>query len=151
MFASALLLQIERYNNLEVQVRDEFDEMQTRNDWLKNANSALAALRANRPNDDKAFHGYGAFVDAQGKTQGVFPWMVDNGIAIARDGAGCQADFDGAISNLKARIDTVNSESQMALIRLQSLMDKLNQCIEFATNLLSKDNKSKENILANIR
>ncbi|MER8448303.1 hypothetical protein NKH52_34830, partial [Mesorhizobium sp. M1066] len=62
-----------------------------------------------------------------------------------------QSDFDAAISNLKARVDTMNSDSQMELIRLQSLMDKVNQCVELATNLLAKDGKSKENILGNIR
>ncbi|NRP75959.1 hypothetical protein ILFOPFJJ_06883 [Ensifer psoraleae] len=147
----ALLLQIERYNVLGSQLRDEFEDMKKRNDWLKTANAALAELRVCRPNNDKEFHGYGSFKDAQGKPQGVFPWMVKNGIAIAGNGNGYQADFDAAISNLKARIDTVNSESQMSLIRLQSLMDKVNQSVELATNLLAKDSKVKENILGNIR
>ncbi|RMC62476.1 hypothetical protein [Sinorhizobium meliloti] len=149
--AMALLLQIERYNILDAQAVDEFEDMQKRNDWLKTANAALASLRVNRPNNDEDWHGYGAFVDAQGKRQGVSAWMVDNGIAIANDGSGGQPNFDGAISNLKARIDTVNSDSQMALIRLQSLMDKVNQSVELATNLLVKDTKAKEIILGNIR
>ncbi|MES0139422.1 hypothetical protein NKJ88_31465 [Mesorhizobium sp. M0016] len=152
--ALALQLQVERYNNLQDQVRDEFDDMQKRNDWLKNANSALAALRANRPADDKKVQGYGTFVDAQGNTQNVHQWMLANGIAIEQnknDTAGVQSEFDSAISNLKGRVDTVNSESQMALIRLQSLMDKVNHCVELATNLLAKDGKAKEIILGNIR
>lgn len=170
--ALALLLQIERYNTLKDQVRDEFEDMQKRNDWLKTANSALAALRANRPADDKASKKYGTFVDAQGKTQNIHQWMLANGIPIEQneaprslfkrkfaeklnkpkdDATGVQSEFDAAVSNLKARIDTMNSESQMALIRLQSLMDKVNQCVELATNLVAKDGKAKENILGNIR
>ncbi|MBB6413999.1 hypothetical protein [Mesorhizobium sangaii] len=151
--ALALLVQIERYNRLEDQVRDEFKDMQKRNDWLKTANSALAALRANRP-ADKGIRSYGEFVDAHGKTQNTHQWMLANGIAIeqnAGDTSGVQSDFDAAISNLKASIDTANSETQMALIRLQSLMDKVNQCLELTTNLVAKDGKAKENILGNIR
>ncbi|QND62140.1 hypothetical protein BPNPMPFG_006764 (plasmid) [Mesorhizobium sp. AR07] len=151
--ALALLVQIERFSLLEDQVRDEFDDMQKRNDWLKTANSALAALRANRP-DDKGIRSYGEFVDAHGETQNTHQWMLANGIAIeqkAGDTSGVQSDFDAAISNLKARIDTENSESQMALIRLQSLLDKVNRCVELATNLVAKDGKAKENIIANIR
>lgn len=153
MSALALLVQIERFSLLEDQVRDEFDDMQKRNDWLKTANSALAALRANRP-DDKGIRSYGEFVDAHGETQNTHQWMLANGIAIeqkAGDTSGVQSDFDAAISNLKARIDTENSESQMALIRLQSLLDKVNRCVELATNLVAKDGKAKENIIANIR
>ncbi|RWP02738.1 hypothetical protein [Mesorhizobium sp.] len=155
--ALALLLQIDRYKNLQDQVRGEFGDMQKRNDALKTANSALAALRANRPADDKKPKEYGTFVDAQGETQYVYQWMLDNGMPIDADSkaqnesAGAQSKFDAAISNLKARIDTANSDSQMALIRLQSLMDKLNQCAELASNLLSKDGKAKENIIGNIR
>ncbi|MER8791407.1 hypothetical protein NKH71_26740 [Mesorhizobium sp. M0983] len=151
--ALALLVQIERFSLLEDQVRDEFDDMQKRNDWLKTANSALAALRANRP-DDKGIRSYGEFVDAHGETQNTHQWMLANGIAIeqkAGDTSGVQSDFDAATSNLKARIDTENSESQMALIRLQSLLDKVNRCVELATNLVAKDGKAKENIIANIR
>ncbi|WEX91756.1 hypothetical protein PZN02_006071 (plasmid) [Sinorhizobium garamanticum] len=152
--AMALLLQIERYNILDAQAKDEFEDMQKRNDWLKTANAALAALRVNRPGNDKDVKDYGTFVDAQGKTQNVHQWMLANGIPIEQnkgDTAGVQSEFDAAISNLKSRIDTVNSDSQMALIRLQSLMDKVNQSVELATNLLAKDTKAKEIILGNIR
>ncbi|GLS33049.1 hypothetical protein SAMN04488498_1464 [Mesorhizobium albiziae] len=152
--ALALLLQIERYNNLEVQVRDEFEDMQKRNDWLKTANSALAALRVNRPADDKAIKDYGTFVDPQGNTQNIHQWMLENGIPIEQnkgDAAGVQSEFDAAISNLKARIDTANSESQISVIHLQSLMDKVNQTVELASNLVAKDGKAKESILGNIR
>ncbi|RWX61813.1 hypothetical protein [Mesorhizobium sp. M2A.F.Ca.ET.039.01.1.1] len=128
--------------------------MRKRTDWLTDANSALAAIRANRPPNDKAIIQYGTFVDGQGKTHEVHQWMLENGIPIEQlgnDTAGIQSEFDAAIANLKARIDTVNSESQMDLIRLQSLMDKVKNCLELATNLLAKAGKAKENILANIR
>ncbi|MER9305838.1 hypothetical protein [Mesorhizobium sp. M0496] len=151
--ALAQRLQMERYDYLEHQLTDEFEDMEKLNDWLKSSNSALAELRVNRPADDKQENEYGTFVDAQGKTQSVHKWMIDNGIPIEKSGdtKGRQSDFDAAISNLKARVDTMNSDSQMELIRLQSLMDKVNQCVELATNLVAKDGKSKENILGNIR
>ncbi|AJC82204.1 hypothetical protein IE4803_PB00148 (plasmid) [Rhizobium etli bv. phaseoli str. IE4803] len=146
----ALLHIIGRFNYLEKQLRAEFGDMQKRTDWLNTSNSALAALRANRPDDENATKDYGTFVDAHGKTWRVVDFLRDNGIPNDKD-AGNQSDFDATISNLKARIDTENSESQILLIHLQSLMDKVNQCAELASNLLSKDGKAKDNILGNIR
>ncbi|WP_435926430.1 hypothetical protein ACSGFO_32345 [Mesorhizobium sp. WSM4083] len=125
--------------------------MKKRNDWLKSANDALAQLRVNRPINDK-MHAYGEITDPQGNKQTVYAWMLKNHIPVPYGiNSGSQQDFDAAISNVKAAIDTANSDSQMALIHLQSLMDKVNQCVQLTTNLVAKDGKVKENVMGNIR
>lgn len=176
-----MLVLMERHDIYLNQVRSEYDDMQARNNLLKDMNKALAALRANRPTDEKTAKDYGTFVDSQGKTQDVFEWMRQKGIPIeatedqqkrsltwgvnpnsdrfelmfddTQNGGkrGVQSQFDAAIQNLKASIDGANSEGQMALIYLQGLLDKLNQVAELMSNLLSKDQKIKEMIIGNSR
>ncbi|MGY4403841.1 hypothetical protein [Bradyrhizobium sp. USDA 3315] len=174
------LILMERHDIYQSQIRSQIDEMQARNNLLKDMNKALAVLRTNRPTDEKTAKDYGTFVDSQGKTQDIFEWMRGKGIPIeAQEGdkknvtwgvnpashkfelmltetengahRNVQSQFDAAINNLKAAIDSANSEGQMALIYLQGLLDKLNQVAELMSNLLSKDQKTKEVIIGNSR
>ena len=149
-----LLVQMERYDIMQSQVRDQFADAQKRNEWLKDANAALAALRTNRPTDDKAVKDYGQFTDSKGVKQDAHTWMLANGIAIettGNDKKGMASEFDAAIQNLKASIDSTNSDSQMDMIRLQGLMDKTNQSVDFMTNWIGKNNKSLDSVIGNIR
>jgi hypothetical protein len=56
-----------------------------------------------------------------------------------------------AIEKVKARMDSLNGDSQMDMIRMQSLVNKRDQAYEMATNLMSKDQKSKDAIISNLR
>ncbi|MCK1326400.1 hypothetical protein ACVWZV_009303 [Bradyrhizobium sp. GM5.1] len=149
--AIMMLVLMERHEIHQNQLLSEYHDMQARNSFLKDMNKALAALRANRPTDEKTAKDYGTFVDSQGTTQDVFDWMRQKGIPIDGDKRGVQSQFDAAINDLKASIDNSNSEGQMALIYLQGLLDKLNHVAELMSNLLSKDQKIKEIIIGNSR
>lgn len=172
-----MAIQMERSTILESQIRDQMADMKKRNDWLKQANDVLGIMRTNRPggasdpakeygsfkpnavvNDPGPFKGYldassGAKVDVEGKVS-VHGWFLANGVQIEQAGndtKGTQAEFDAAISNLKAQIDTVNSQSQMDMVRLQGLMDKRNQAFDMMTNFLSKTGKSLDSVIGNMR
>ncbi|MFH0302310.1 hypothetical protein AAFX91_35055 [Bradyrhizobium sp. 31Argb] len=154
LYSTMMLLMMERHGIYETQLRDSYASMQARNDLLKDMTSALATMRAERPNDEKTVWGYGDFIDSRGKTHSVYKFMQENGIAIEtvnNDVWGIQAEFDAAINNLKAAIDSANSEGQMAVISLQGLLDKINQVIELTSNVLSKEEKDKEAVIGNIR
>jgi hypothetical protein len=154
LYSTMMLLMMERHGIYETELRADYASMQARNDLLKDMNSALATLRAERPNDDKTVRAYGTFVDSQGKTRSVYEFLQSNGIAIEtnnHDVYGIQAEFDAAINNVKAAIDSANSEGQIAVISLQGLLDKLNQVTELTSNVLSKDEKAKEAVIGNIR
>ncbi|MFK4532020.1 uncharacterized protein (DUF849 family) [Bradyrhizobium ottawaense] len=125
--AMMMLIMMERHGIYETEIRADYASMQARNDLLKDMNSALAALRAERPNDEKTRNKYGIFIDSQGQNRAVDEFMAANGIAIKLSPDGSQADFDAAINNLKSAIDSANSEGQMAIISLQGVLDKLNQ------------------------
>ncbi|KYK44630.1 hypothetical protein A1D31_36580 [Bradyrhizobium liaoningense] len=154
LYATMMLLMMERHGIYETELRADYASMQARNNLLKDMNSALATLRAERPNDEKTVKAYGTFIDSQGKTRSVYEFMQANGIAtetVNNDIYGIQAEFDAAINNVKAAIDSANSEGQMAVISLQGLLDKLNQVTELTSNVLSKDEKAKEAVIGNIR
>lgn len=152
--ATMMLLMMERHGIYETELRADYASMQARNNLLKDMNSALATLRAERPNDEKTVKAYNTFIDSQGRTRSVYEFMQANGIAIevnSHDVYGIQAEFDAAINNLKSAIDSANSEGQMAIISLQGLLEKLNQVTELTSNVLSKDEKAKEAVIGNIR
>ncbi|WP_420969612.1 hypothetical protein [Bradyrhizobium sp. B120] len=154
LYSTMMMIMMERHGIYETELRAEYASMQARNNLLKDMNSALATLRAERPNDDKTVKAYGVFVDSQGKTQSVYRFMEANGIAIEHinnDVYGIQAEFEAAINNLKAAVDSANSESQMAVLYLQGLLDKLNRATELTSNFISKDSKAKEAVVGNIR
>ena len=165
-----VLVLMERYGIYQDLIRSAYDDMQARNNLLKDMNKALSVLRTNRPTDEKAAKDYGTFVDSQGTTQHVFEWMREKGIPIeatktkqlnpipipspdTQTGGkrGVQSQFDAAINNLKASIDGANSEGQMAMIYLQGLLGKHNDVAALMSNLLSKDQKIKEMIIGNFR
>ncbi|MET4608619.1 hypothetical protein ABIB90_008126 [Bradyrhizobium sp. JR4.1] len=148
------LVLMQRHDIYQNQIRSQTDDMQARNNLLREMNKALAALRTNRPTDGKSVRDYGSFVDSEGKTQDVFDWMQANGIAMESENSdkkGVQSQFDAAITNLKAAIDSDNSEGQVALIFMQGLLDKLSQVAALMSNLLAKDQKIKEIIIGNFR
>jgi hypothetical protein len=221
-----MAIQIERGNILDGQIRDQMADMQKRNEWLREANAALAAMRTARPaKEGDAAVGYGEFKNSDGQRVTVDEFFDANGIQLpgwdagsqasarsAREknaerdailalsqqrfagmeqlrqqiaaepdanrkaalerallikaqepvripgpsvtvptASGKQAQFDAAIQNLKGAIDTVNSQSQMDMVRLQGLMDKRNQAFDLITNSLSKFSKSMESVIGNMR
>jgi hypothetical protein len=150
-----LAIQVERGQILDNQIKDQMEEMQKRNEWLRDANAALGAMRAQRPTSEGGGAiSYGTFVDSKGTTQNVHDWMRANGVQIetkGNDKVGVQAEFDQAIQNLKSSIDTVNNQSQMDMVRLQGLMDKRNQAFDMMTNTISKTSKSLDGIIGNMR
>lgn len=60
-------------------------------------------------------------------------------------------EWDVAIQGLKNFTDKLNSNSQMDMIRLQSLMNKRDQAFEMMTNVLQKTSKLNGDIISNMR
>ncbi|MDR3210697.1 MAG: hypothetical protein LBU79_02125, partial [Planctomycetota bacterium] len=58
--------------------------------------------------------------------------------------------FEGNISNIKAKIETLNSDSQMDNIKLQNLLEKRNNAFEMATKVLDTNNQSVESVIRNL-
>jgi hypothetical protein len=240
-----MAIQIERATILDGQIKGQMGDMQKRNEWLKDANAALAALRSARPTekDGKVDYTELNFTTSAGETKNVVEWMEANGIATGldrpaiaeaeraksaldaqiafidqgaaegkwttegsghwfpyftdRDGNQVQTDnwaagkgyadfgqntanergtypaltslremvttdianlrgfdqneFDAAIANVKSSVDTVNTTSQMDMVRLQGLLDKRGQAFDLLSNTLSKLGKSMDTPIGNMR
>lgn len=58
--------------------------------------------------------------------------------------------IEGWIDGLKGNIDGLNSQGQLDMIRLQSIMNKRNESFEQMTNMMQKFNKARESIVRNI-
>jgi hypothetical protein len=84
---------MERSNILQNQVQDQMKDMQKRNEWLRDANAALAALRTARPTDASGTVSADqlkniTFTDTSGKTVNALEWAQANKIETGLDYAG---------------------------------------------------------------
>ena len=59
--------------------------------------------------------------------------------------------LEGWIDGLKGSIDGLNSQGQLDMIRLQSVMNKRNEAFEQMTNTMQKFSKARESIVGNLR
>ena len=59
--------------------------------------------------------------------------------------------LDNNVAALKGFMDTMNSQSQLDMIRLQGLINKRNQAFEMVSNALSKLSKPRDAIISNMR
>jgi len=136
-----MTLQAERADNINNQLMDQANLIKQKNALLKEANTILAAARKARAGGASAdeIADIDAFMEVFG---------IENDGNIQNDNT---AEWDQNIENIKGYIDTINSTSQLDMIRLQSLMNKYNQAFDMMTNMLSKFGKSKDSIIGNIR
>jgi hypothetical protein len=58
---------------------------------------------------------------------------------------------DDTIANAKAKLDGLNSSSQLEMLQFQSAMNRYNQSIEMITNMAAKFAKTLESIVGSMR
>lgn len=140
-----MALQMERAENLDAQLMDQANAIKQKNELLAQANAALVAARKAKKGDKTV---------TSEPTE--YRNFIDNHYPEGRDNTGNDKRHNGKewdinINNLKTYIDTLNSDSQMDMVRMQSLMNKRNQAFELMTNSVSKLSKNKDSIISNIR
>ena len=146
-------VQAERNNIADTQIKDQMTTIQDRNDWMKDANSVLNVLRFDQPHSAGQTQEYGSFTNHDGQQMKVQDWMTSNGIAMDANGdhRGDEAEFGQAIDNLKSSIDTVSSQMQIDMVRLQSLMDKRGQAFDLMSSTLEKTTNATNGVIGNLR
>ncbi len=80
-------------------------------------------------------------------------WLKENGVTLVDsdgDGQYTADDLSATVENLKGFMDSLNSTSQLEMIRLQSLTSKHNNSFEVMTNLLKKRGDLDSTITRNI-
>ena len=150
-----MTLQMERANNIEQQLVDQANEVKKRNATLQSAQAVLAKLRQSRPEDTdgKASVPNDKIVGPDGTEVSIRDFLKDNGMWDSGKGWSDlkQTKYDQVIENVKGFMDSLNSSSQMDMIRLQSLTNKRNQAFDMMSNMISKLAKSRDGIISNIR
>ena len=144
----------ERAENIEAQIIDQANAMKERNKKLEQYSILLAACRGKSkgidirhvevtdPKTGKTINGK-EFMEKYG------PWPISGDAH--NDGKWSKTTKEAAIEALKGKMDSLNSESQMDMIRLQGLMSKRDNIYQAITNLMKKDEASKNTIVSNLR
>jgi hypothetical protein len=155
-------ISIDRTELIDTQLAIQMQDAQDKNKQLKALNELMAQCRkfkANQSaeNDDNAagtaftLPGY----EDEGPKQ-VGEWFKEFGLPEtdvdpSDSKEEWEAEWDANIQTIKGAIDSLNSDSQLAMTRLQSLMNKRNQSYEMVSDVLQKDQKTRDSIIGNLR
>ncbi|HAO34508.1 MAG TPA: hypothetical protein DCQ84_16405 [Candidatus Competibacteraceae bacterium] len=141
-----LSVQTQRANLLESQLADQAQEIQKRNDMIAKVNDML--------NEAKNVGARSTDTNPSTGSAALRQFLVDNKIPFGNGGNPLtllRGEWDAVAQGLKNLTDKLNSQSQMDMIRLQSLMNKRDQAFEMMTNVLQKTSKLNGDIVANMR
>ncbi|HLO78015.1 MAG TPA: hypothetical protein VK196_16295 [Magnetospirillum sp.] len=161
-------------NNLEAQQVDQINEIKAKQGEIAELNQLLADLRGRRPAGDNPGK-YNELGDDQAAARKLVAGLqkagvsidagpVDGGVAQTDKGKlgqtdewgngiynASQASMDKWIEEIKGKLDSKNNESQLDMIRMQSINNKHNQSIEALSNLVQKTSKMNDTIIGNMR
>ena len=151
----------ERANNLESQMKDQVNEVKARQDAIgkltKFLNDLSGAIKGKKDGDDIKMNDLGLTTkydpdckDGWSALLEKFGCTYKSG-QITSDGHAKKETIEGWMEQLKGGIDALNSQGQLDMIRLQSIMNKRNESFEQMTNMMQKFNKARESIVGNLR
>ncbi len=138
-----MMLQMNKVNNLDKMLMDQANQIKARNDVMREANDFLADMRGRKAADKD-----------QGLPPGYANFCAKHGINIPKPNPSHEeeaAEWDANIEALKGFQDAQSSSSQMDMIRMQQIMNKRNQSFETMTNTVSKEAKTMDSIIGNLR
>ena len=143
MDLNSLMLELEfdQTNELDRQIEEQLQEINSRDEMLREANDILATMRILK-------------VEGRPMSKEVSDWFTANGqiMTIIPDNSDKEyfdQKWDENIYSIKGFIDGLVSESQLNLIRMQSLMDSRNQRYEQENNTFEQGQKTRDSIVEN--
>lgn len=153
-------LNMDRTNLLDVQIADKMKEIQERNNRIKQLTELIAAMRSMKAEgkDDNTYDRV-TISGTDGRARNIQDWGRYFGLDMNKwtdiPGRGTgdkqKTAWDANISFVQGIIDGLNSDSQMSMTQLQSLMNKRNTASDMTTNILSADKKTMDTITGNLR
>ena len=147
-----MTLQLQRAENIDKQIEDQANEMKNRNSNLQVLNELM--IKARNEKENKTEGDTASFKIGDLGPHTMKEWFKEFNIEFkpaSGDATAKQTTWETNIQNLKGRVDSLNSNSQLDMIRLQSLMNKRNEAFEMMSNVLAKVGKNRETIVANMR
>jgi hypothetical protein len=166
-----MMLNLNRTETLDKKIALQLDDIQKRNDLVRNLTEFLSQARTFKADGTDDNCNITLTITTNGVTSTVTKPMGGNaadsfakdfGITWADVGTGRASQsgdtakqtwdtkFDGNIGNIKSKIETLNSDSQMDNIKLQNLLEKRNNAFEMATKVLDTNNQSVESVIRNL-
>lgn len=174
-----LVINEKRTSLIDQQIADRMSAMQDRNKKIKALNELLATFRSYKAegrDDQKVnapkipFISSSYFEEYAAKKSGT-PFKISGMGDVARTpaqwmdhfglkrtdvkhgskAAERDAQWDANITAIQTAIDGLNSDSQLEMTQLQSLMNKRNTASDMTTNIIANDKKSKDTIVGNLR
>ena len=158
-----MMVQSDRANNLEVQLKGQLQAVAQRNQDIASLNKLMTDLRAMRPSgsDPEKWGNMGANQqagrDMYARVQAAGLTIPDaaGGDAVNEPGTNIydakQKTYDVWIEEIKGKIDSASNSQQMDMLRLQSLSNKRNEAFEIMTNFVKKMSDSRGSIVGNMR
>lgn len=166
-----MMVQAQRTNQLDAQLQAQIKEVQQRNEMVAQLNDVLAQLSS-------ALSRFPSDAAADATLAGTSGWdsgsaaMLRDNLARQLDNAGLNSitllnadlrvgvgDMGGvsrgalqeAVTDVKAKLDSVSNAQQMDMLRLQSLSNKRNEAFDVMTNFIKKMQESRSSIIGSMR
>ncbi len=148
-------LNMSRVEIIDKQIADQANIIKSRNAELAQLNDVLSEIQAKKPAEADGTGSLGDTVlPGSNPPMTLTDYLTNNGLVPADldiTGEMNGPDFDAILSKVKGRMDSLNSTSQMDMIRLQGLTNKRNQAFDLMSNIIAKVSKARDNIISNIR
>ncbi|WP_281646111.1 hypothetical protein [Parendozoicomonas sp. Alg238-R29] len=149
----ALMLAVmsEKAEILEETLREQVQEVRTKNNKLKDANKIMAKARAAKKGSKES--------SKTEMPQEVKEFFAKNDISWGSGGGKIDpnqthklnsGEWDLAIENMKGWTESLTSSSQLDMTKLQSTSGKFNQTFEMMSQFISKYYRTGDNIIKNI-
>ena len=142
-----MMVNLERATIMESQVMDQAQKMKEINDEIRTTQHFMSEAR--RLKNIGADHSHAApFVMPDGSSATMHGYCLHRGIQISD---GSKNGWDQFVERMKHRVDNLNSNSQLEMIKLQSLINKRNQAFEMSSNHVNKFSGTLDKIISNMR
>ena len=155
----------ERSELIQQQMVDQANAMKSNNAKINTANRILSTLRSSSAEYSKdGVRSEQLFDASTEKLTGDMTykeWMEKEGIPTGGKGNdwkwakgggdGNPDDYAVVLENVKGYIDSLNSNSQLEMIRMQGLVQKHNQNFDMLSNLINKFGQTANTVIGNLR
>ncbi len=140
----AFYLAVVQTNSLDDQIQAKMLQIQSKQSELAHARKLLAQMKElqNKAGDHTS-----------DMPSDMAQWLDSHGIDYDRTGndlAHTKDEWNINIEHLNAWIQNNNSAIELDMLQIQTLMNKRNQSLDMASNIIKKSTEAKESILRNI-
>lgn len=158
-----MALSMQRADTYEAQIVSQANEMKQRNERVKVLAGVMAALKGIEDGEKDGSNLYNAntqkVLDPESQKEvSVKEFLQSEGIGMLESDKSRGSDWiwgaverKEAIEKIKASVDSLNSQAQIDMIRLQGAVAKRDNAVEMASNLQKSLYKPNDSIVGNMR